>query len=461
MIICSPFLYLRWHNSAEKTEDAFYTALANRDVSAIKKLTIHEDYSPITTTEAKAIVDLITTLGEIEVDQLFSPIVNNEVMNSYKMMAPTVSIAPLEPAYELEMPGVNPSKLVPGKYKVTVINDGILRSKYKGLVDVKMKNTEIPMKKKYREVNISNTYTFPLQAYNFIEISMNGKSTSLDEIIQNEPVDILDYKLPSYQIIGNWPWGKTKSSSFNFVDYISLDLLPYLDNKQENQLKSVLHKTLTDLSEGIVIQNYVTEHFKSFPPKLVKTVAASEKITAFNIMDLTVDSEETINGIYTTFSLGEDHFNAHFLYDLKNNKWQLNELSGSTIAFEDSTLFANSSNYTLARLHDIPMTALNDGQLKILFKNVYSISTSFPAKEVDLSRKPKVKNTIAACSKAVYYKEFKIQSIDVLNEQKAKVHSIDTCVDHEKYRATNLVIKNGYNDWQFQEIEPREKIHKH
>lgn len=460
LLLVGTTFYLRWSNSAAKTEDGFYTALANRDVSAIQKLTVHEDSSKISTVEAQAIVGLIGSIGEVEVDKLFSPIKTNRLTSSYKMSAKTVSVAPVPSEYELSMPGVTPSKLVPGKYKITVINDKILRSKYEELIDVQKKNKKLDLDSKFKAVDISDTYYFPLQAYNFIEISMNGKSTSLDDIVKNAPVEIFDYKLPSYKIIANWPWGKIESPSRNFVEYISLENLPYLDKKQQKQLKYILQKTLENLSDDIAITEYVTEHFKSFPPTLIKKAKNPVTISKFQVSDITVNKEESVNGIYTSFSNDSNEFNAHFFYDSKNQKWQLNDLSGLNIQHEDSIISSNSSDYFLSRMHDIPLDKLNDGQLKILFKNVYSIKMSFPAVEVDNSTTSKAKNTIAACSKAIYYKNFTIQSIDVLTKDSAKIKSLDTCIDSSKYLATNILTRNGYSDWAFQEIKPRQKLQK-
>lgn len=457
LIISSTIFYLRWHYSAQKTEDSFYTALASRDASAIKKLTMHEDFSAITLTEANAIIELAKTVGEIEVDQLFSPVINNNVTQSYKMTASTVSVAPLDASLILKMPQVNPDKLVPGKYKITVINDDVLRSNYTEELLIQKKNTTIPLLNRFRKITISDTYRFPLQAYNFIEIAMNGKSTSLDEIIQNEPITIFDYMLPNYEVITHWPWGTTKTASRNLVESISLDHLPYIEKSQSKQLQTVLQKTIENLSEGIPVKSFVTEHFKSFPPKMVKPLQKKEKITAFDVNDLTVDAENTINGIYTSFSVGSDYFNAHFVYDQKDEKWQLNALLGEKIKVEDSMIFKNSNAYTLARMQNFSLTSLNDGQLQILFNNVYSIHTNFPANYVAAQTTAKVENKIAACSKSMYYHSFKIQKIEVLSKEKAEITSLNTCTNKKQYQAKNLLIKNGYNEWLFQELKRTKK----
>lgn len=457
-LLSTPLLYLKWHFSSEKVAASFYEALENRDVQSIKSLVVHEDQTTISTTEAKAVIDLITELGEIEVDQFFSSTQQNSFLKLYKMTADPVSIKPVEKPLQFKIKDADPSNLIPGKYNVTLTKEDTLISKVNETVLVQKKNTTLPKIPKSQTLSVAQAYNFPLITYDSLSVTLNGKTTSLDEMIQNEPVTIFYNKLPIYQIIGNWPWGKVTSDSYHLDDGISFEVIPFINEKQERQLVELSHDVLSDLSAGRETKKQVSSFFRSTKKQLLSPLRDDFKIEYFSAVDLTVDDQGKINGVYSTFSSDSIQYNVHFIFDEASLQWQLNDLKSNNLMETDDFTSATNANYTLSRVYEIPFTEMNDGQLKILIRKIYTFNVGFPSPSVDYSDHPQAKPSFPACSEVLFYDDWEIVSVHVLNATEAEVNSINTCIDGMQYDATTFIKKNGHDAWLFRESKPRQKI---
>lgn len=457
-LLSAPLLYLKWHFSSENVATSFYEALENRDVQSIKSLVVHKDQTTISNTEAQAVIDLITELGEIEVDQFFSNTEQNGFLKLYKMTAEPVSIKPVKKPLQFKIKDANPSNLIPGKYNVTLTKEDTLISKVNETVLVQKKNTTLPKIPKLQTISVAQAYNFPLIAYDSLSVTLNGKTTSLDEMIINEPITIFYDKLPSYQIIGSWPWGKVTSDSYHLDDGISFEVIPFINDKQADQLKKISHDVLTDLSAGRETKKQVSSFFRSTKKQLLPPLKDDFKIEYFSAVDLTVDDQGEVNGVYSTFSSDSIQYNAHFIFDEASLQWQLNDLKSNNLVETDDFTSATNANYTLSRIYDIPFTEMNEGQLKILIRKIYIFNVGFPSPSVDSSDQPKAKPSFPACSEVLFYDDWEIVSVHVLNATEVEVNSINTCIDGMQYDATTVVKKNGHDNWLFRESKPRQKI---
>lgn len=184
LLLTGILTYIIQSHSETTMQQKFADALANRDSKTLQKIVMHEDTSAITKKESQAITKLIADLGEVEVEKFFYPVQSNALLPLYKMTAENVSIAPVDAPLQLDDSKMNLSKLVPGKYDVSVNFEDILKSEKTITLQVTAENTKLNADIHYRKVEVFSEEHFPFQAFSNISVEMNGKTTTYGRTVE-------------------------------------------------------------------------------------------------------------------------------------------------------------------------------------------------------------------------------------------------------------------------------------
>lgn len=462
LLLTGILTYIIQSHSETTMQQKFADALANRDSKTLQKIVMHEDTSAITKKESQAITKLIADLGEVEVEKFFYPVQSNALLPLYKMTAENVSIAPVDAPLQLDDSKMNLSKLVPGKYDVSVNFEDILKSEKTITLQVTAENTKLNADIHYRKVEVFSEEHFPFQAFSNISVEMNGKTTTMEELSKQENFTIFNYKNPKYTIQVDWPWGKTTADKKILVEQIDLTTLPLLSEKQQKDILALLNDTLNALRKDQVNKETTTKYFQKNIPKLKDKEATADSLSLYYLEEnnILMKKDGTLAGlsIYSD-TANEEVLYAQLTYDKTSKKWFVHTLDGEI--FEENPKLAQITEDTYYDptffMYDI--TKMSEAQLKFMFKAFYYsyLRSAHMHDFYDDKEQSKDYDNLNVCFDDRYKKTW-VKQVDVINPDEVKITSTDTCVNGESYVATTVLYREDPIQWKLKTIEPRKLI---
>lgn len=451
------FSYIASSQTKEKVADNFYNALSERDTSALKKIIVHEDGSKISGIEAQAITDLITKVGEIEVEKLFYPIENNRLLNTYKMTASPVSLATVEHPLNASIKSLNTKKLMPGNYAVTVSYEDIFSSASTRNLTITKPQTSFIKNFNLIDVEVSPIRNFPILFFHTLDLKINDKIIPLSKLISMNNFTAIEGGNTEFEIINNLPWGAVSSGKRKFSNQLNLDFLPIVTEKQANELKKITTTTLNNIANNEKPIKDTSDFLQNNPPVFIKKISSENNITEFEEQSIFTNKKGEIVGAFF-YLITEDalEMNALFSYDKTSEKWILEVLFSTDFVDTDPPYNYYKDSFHDAFYDKTDLKGLSAAQLNYWLEGFY-FSEAASATAKPLSEQKKIKNydTYLACESL---KDTKVKHVKVITNDKVTIQSIDNCSDETRYEVTTTMSRDHTNYWILDSIDYKRKI---
>lgn len=400
-LLCSTsFLFFslqRANYSKENVMSQFEKAISERDERTLQKLLIHEDQTKVQAHEAKALIQLISTLGEVQTVALFRPIKTNSHIKPYRVTAPSVSLIKKRRNMSYAFHQVK-EPLIPGVYpvRVTMLSDSFPSST---VVSVPLSSPDtIP---EITETTVSFKFNSIFESIlPFITVKKQNVQTSLSHLMMNSPISVYAQEPFRVEYTFHAPWGdlhQKESSIEQFTDFINLR---FLTVKQQKQLEATLKKALLKDEQAFTTM--------SFKKKMNRIPIINEDFSLISVIPA-LNKKNELNGVIAQYYVNDakkTHLTAHFLFKSSKHHFELHNLSyyqNNHAVFESDEKANKWMRYlTLNPLY------LSQEDLKALF-NMHLQNALF----AEIS------------SEYAYlfnYPQQKIKSIDVKNENRVILH---------------------------------------
>lgn len=312
-------------HSKERIMNKFEAALANHNTSALEKLVVHKDSSKITKAEAAALSRLVTAVGEVKTAAYFKAIEQNNLLHTYKMVAPEVSIEKsVNPDLTYEIKGVSSKNVIPGLYEIEGVflpKDFPTTSIAKQLVVAQ--DTQVD-----EELFNSSPISFrniDLGLISNVSLQHGENSVPLLTLIEKSPFSIPNRYKAEFQLVADLPWGKTTSKKL-FIDEVissfSVNLVNEETESKINKLGEQLHLALSKkkFDESV------------FSPNALKVVKNSKKMGGefsphqLSPATVAVDDENNITGLIAWYiPKTAVNYSINFKYDAASKQFMIED----------------------------------------------------------------------------------------------------------------------------------------
>lgn len=451
------FSYIASSQTKEKVANNFYIALSDRDSNMLKDIVIHQDGSKISSIEAQAITDLITEIGEIEVEKLFYPIEKNALLNTYKMTADAVSLATVESPLHASIKNLNTKKLVPGKYEVTISYEDVFSSASTKNLTIVKPETSFNKNLNLIDVKVSSTRNFPILFFNTLDLKIGNTTLPLSELVAMNNFTAIERSNKKFEIINNLPWGEISSGERKFSNQLNLDFLPIVSEKQSDQLKKITTTTLNDIANKHKPLDNTSDFLQNNTPVFMTQLSNETKITEFEEQSILTNKKGEIIGAFFYLITDDAHeMNVVFSFDKPSKKWKLEVLFSTDFVDTDTPYNYYSKNFHDAFYDKTALTGLSAEQLKFWLNGFYFYeAVSATSKPISEQKKIKNYDKYLACSTL---KDSEVKNVKVVTNDKITIQSIDYCYDETSYEVTTTMSRDHTNYWILDSIDNKRKI---
>lgn len=435
--IFSLFLSFKNENSEEKVMNKFEKAIADRNVETIKKTVVHNDLTSITTTEAKALISLIEEIGEVEIVKLFSSRRTNQFLKPYKMKAPKTSLSHGDPNFSYKIDGANTKNLIPGFYSVdvTVLPD---------IAPVKDKVTS-----KILKPNTSIASELPIEYFDFatlglgyvpnINVSINKKEYTLTSLINRSPLPVIINENFDYHYIITTPWGEIENDTLNtsdFTDYYWNN--KYVTDDQYKEIRKDTQKFYTHLSSHTIPQSGISKNVEQLLATAEKVETINKKIIDFQIVTLSVDDNNNIDGLVSNFKVktktSKGSVTLFSIYDAKKKKFIIDDFLSDDFLNND----VEFSSYWLNRV-SLNISNLTDDQLRASFYTLYKALIKRASFDED-APPPKTYEEIHS---------MKVNDVKIINNNKVELNTSFTRQDSHIQKIV-ILLRDSDGSWELE-----------